>query len=341
MYRYIGNKTIVLDRLMPILLQDTVRGSVVADLMCGTASVSNALKLAGMRVVAGDLMTFAVNHAKSRLLLSEQPDFSSLSFSYSQLIDLLNNLQPRDGYFWREFSDGGSPSNGSPPRNYLTSDNARHLDAISAQLAEWHINGEINDIECAILRNDLVLAVNRVANIAGTYGHFCAQFSRSSLNPLKLSEFTFDSNARIDHEIVQGRAEETIKRVRVDSVYLDPPYMKRQYGANYHLLETIAVGDEPIPRGRSGLRDWWPQYSDFCSKKKMPGALESIVGSGSARRYFVSYSEDGLLEVDVVCDILRKFGPITKHSFEHARFKSNRSSLPRALVEYVLEVRTE
>ncbi len=28
--------------------------------------------------------------------------------------------------------------------------------------------------------------------------------------------------------------------------YVDPPYMKRQYAANYHLLETIAKGDNPV-----------------------------------------------------------------------------------------------
>ena len=39
-----------------------------------------------------------------------------------------------------------------------------------------------------------------------------------------------------------------------DTVYLDPPYTKRQYAAYYHILETISLGDEPIVEGICGIR---------------------------------------------------------------------------------------
>ena len=41
-----------------------------------------------------------------------------------------------------------------------------------------------------------------------------------------------------------------------DTVYLDPPYTKRQYAAYYHVLETLAYGDEPEVSGVTGLRPW-------------------------------------------------------------------------------------
>ena len=39
-----------------------------------------------------------------------------------------------------------------------------------------------------------------------------------------------------------------------DTVYLDPPYTKRQYAAYYHILEAISLGDEPIVEGICGIR---------------------------------------------------------------------------------------
>ncbi|MCZ5120468.1 DNA adenine methylase [Escherichia coli] len=42
------------------------------------------------------------------------------------------------------------------------------------------------------------------------------------------------------------------KQIQCDLCYIDPPYMKRQYAANYHILETLARGDEP-----EAMRYWW------------------------------------------------------------------------------------
>ncbi|MDY5556376.1 DNA adenine methylase [Helicobacter sp.] len=33
-------------------------------------------------------------------------------------------------------------------------------------------------------------------------------------------------------------------------------YNAREYGANYHLLNTIALYDDFIPKGKTGLREY-------------------------------------------------------------------------------------
>ena len=109
-YRYIGNKS----RLTEVLLQHIKSlvppGGTIADPMCGTASVSEALRLAGYSVVAADVMTFAVQHAQVRLLLKDHPDFNDLELgSYEAVLGHLNHLQPRDGLFVREYSPVGYP----------------------------------------------------------------------------------------------------------------------------------------------------------------------------------------------------------------------------------------
>lgn len=51
-----------------------------------------------------------------------------------------------------------------------------------------------------------------------------------------------------------------------DLVYLDPPYTKRQYASYYHILETVALGDEPEVKGVAGLRPWKNLASDFATR---------------------------------------------------------------------------
>ena len=69
---------------------------------------------------------------------------------------------------------------------------------------------------------------------------------------------------------------ELIDNIDVDILYLDPPYNHRQYAPNYHLLETIALYDNPKIKGITGMRDYKNQKSEFCNKDTALQALEKI-----------------------------------------------------------------
>src|SRR4051812_46873510 len=137
MYRYIGNKTRLTHWLLSRINELAPRGGVIADPMCGTASVAEALRGSGYRVIASDLMTYAVHHARVRLLLSEAPPFHGLHLTYRQVLQRLNELLPVKGFYHREYSPDGKPLSGDGPRKYLTPANAAKLDALNAQNNEW------------------------------------------------------------------------------------------------------------------------------------------------------------------------------------------------------------
>ena len=338
-YRYIGNKT----RLLPVLI-DSIRelvptNSVVADLMCGTASVSEALRVNHFRVIASDIMTFAAHHARVRLLLSNEPNFSQLGFTgYSDIQRFLNSVQPIKGFFFREYSPDGIPDNGIYPRKYFTSENAGKIDAISNQIGEWNSSGLLLDLENSLLRHDLVLATNRVANIAGTYGHHRSKWSPAALAPLELQRSNFLAEYRIDHIVHQGPAEEIASKVTSDLCYIDPPYMKRQYAANYHIIETLARGDNPEVFGVSGLRPWRDQYSNFCSKVKIRGAFREILTKVSSNQFLISYSEDGLLSEEELVQLFSEFGRVFSKKIPFPRFKSNSSGQGGAVNEFLFHI---
>ena len=68
------------------------------------------------------------------------------------------------------------------------------------------------------------------------------------------------------HKVFREYAEEVAHKITCDLCYIDPPYMKRQYAANYHLLETLAREDEPEAIGVSGLRPWRGSVLEFLHK---------------------------------------------------------------------------
>lgn len=338
MFRYIGNKTLVVQEVLRVITKDARKGAIFCDPMTGTGSVSEGLARLGYLVIASDSLSFPAMHAEVRIRLKRAPAFSALGRNYSDVIKTLNELKPQFGYFTQEYSELGKPKNASKPRLYFSGLNAQKIDSISSQINEWESRGDLTNSEIKLLRHDLIMAVNRVANIAGTYGHYRSTFSKAALAPISLSTTSFNSFARKKNTVLIGNAEDLVPNLRMDYLYLDPPYKKRQYAANYHLLETIARGDNPEAIGESGLRNWWPLYSNFCSKKKIRFAFHEILERSSFKKAFISYSEDGLLSDEEMRELLKNYGRVKRHTFTHKRFKSNKSILSNSLNEFIYEI---
>ena len=320
-YRYLGNKSRLVDVIVGAVEEVLPAGGTVADPMCGTATVATALARAGFTVTAGDELSFPVLHARVRLLLGEIPAFTALG-GYESVRAGLNAAAPRRGFFHREYSDEGSPRNGCRPRAYFTGDNARRIDAIRATIRSWWARGLLSPAERDLLLHDLILAVNRVANIAGTYGYYRSSWNRAAMQPLRL-EPSPPAEAVDGHAVVQGRVEDTVAGLDVDVLYLDPPYTKRQYAGQYHVLETLAVDDDPEPVGEGGLRDWYGQYSAFCSKRMVRSAFRTVLEAARAPTVLLSYSEDALVPAGEMLALLAEFGDVERREVPVARFRSN------------------
>lgn len=320
-YRYLGNKARIADWISNIVFETLGKGSTIADPMCGTATMSETFALKNMKVIASDELRFPVLHAKARLLHNQEYDFSKVASTYSNAIETLNTIQPIKGFFWNEYSDEGTPKNGTKPRKYFTGSNAALIDAIRGKIKEWRNKG-LSDTASDLLLHDLILAVNNVANIAGTYGYYRASWNSSSLQPLTLKPSQSISYP-IDHSVLQGKVEEIASKLEADACYLDPPYTKRQYAGNYHILETIAQEDEPEPVGDGGLRDWYPQSSDFCSKRRVREAFYKTIQLLNTNWVFVSYSEDGLILPDEMMELMQGHGKVKRLNIPIERFRSN------------------
>lgn len=351
--RYIGAKTKISNVIMGEIAKIASSGEIVVDLMCGTGAISLELRKKGYKVIAADVMSQASHITKVKLLLQEPPPFASTkkhiskkgqhvlvdNSGYEAIIQTLNNLQPIKGYFWREFSPDGKPENNAPPRKYFTSDNAQKIDAARSFVKMLKEENEIDEIEYSLLIHDLIMAINDVANIAGTYGHYLSKFVARANQPIKFTTTTFEGGGSEDgHKVFHGYAEELAQNIQAKLCYIDPPYIKRQYAANYHILETIAKGDEPLAAGKSGLRPWRDEYSDFCSKIKIYDAFERIITEMDCNHFLISYSSDGLLSKDQLVGLFEKFGDVRIKEYPHKRFKSRNEDANEHIVEYLFHL---
>lgn len=349
MYRYIGNKTKLIPNILDKVESMIGTDGIVADPMAGTGLVSLALRKKGYKVIASDIMTYSYHHLIVDLKIGSIPKFQGLlskgivkaDDTYGNVIDYLNNLQGIRGFFFREYSPDGKPENGSHSRKYFTTDNAMKIDAIRLAINNWKDGKLISPNEESLLKHILILAVNDVANISGTYGYFLSSFKRSSLKDIQLKKVEIEPFNPDGNIVMQGFAENLSSNISADLCYLDPPYTKRQYAANYHILETIARGDNPKTIGKSGLRNWWDQHSDLCTKTSGLESFNKIIQNMDCTKFIISYSEDGLFPLDQLVRNFENIGKVSVDKINYKRFRSNRSKLSRNVYEYLICISKE
>ncbi|GAB4041727.1 DNA adenine methylase [Spirosoma gilvum] len=355
-FRYIGSKEKLSDIIISEIRSVNPRAEHVIDLMAGTGQFSLALREAGFRVSAVDVMTYSYHHLNVQLHLTQPPLFEGMEqisdfhnnnnfnlFSinnYEKTLNYLNRLTPVQGYFFNEFSLKGCPSNKTKPRQYFTPENASKIDAIRLKIKSLHKNNYVNDLEHSLLLHDLIMAANDIANIAGTYGHYLSKLVKRAETPINLTPTAFSRTGKTDeHKVYLGYAESIAPQLAADVCYIDPPYIKRQYAANYHILETLAREDEPEAIGESGLRPWRDQYSNFCSKVKIRDSFDAILKHIQCQDILISYSEDGLLPIADLTEFLTAYGTVKRKDVKYKRFKSNDSQKGSTLNEYLIHVR--
>lgn len=350
--RYIGSKVKILDGVIAKIKELTPPNGHVVDLMTGTASVAAQLRQEGFKVIAVDVMTYSFHHARVKLLLDKAPPFNkctefinnySTAYSdksnYEKIIDAFNHVPPRKGYFWREFSHEGKPLHSSVSRNYFTPQNAAKIDGVRYWIKKLYKDKNLSEIEHSLLLHDLIMATNNIANISGTYGHYLSKIMGRANMPFLLEKTTFMvSGNTTGHTIMKGYAENLAKGIKADLCYIDPPYKKRQYAANYHILETLAREDNPTAIGASGLRPWRDQYSNFCTKTKIWKSFEQIFKDMDCNNFLISYSEDGLIPLPKLSNFFAEFGKVEVETLNNKRFKSNQSKLPSRITEYLIHI---
>lgn len=334
-FRYIGSKARLSEQLRTYI--GAWDRGVFVDAFCGTGAVAEIASSLNWPVTLNDHLFSSVTMAAARLIGKSEAAFESFG-GYQRAIDALNNVRGSKGFIWREYSPASLATCGIE-RRYFTEENATRIDGVRAAIARWKVDGRLNVSEERLLIADLLGAVNRCANIAGTYGCFLSKWTSQSKTRFALQARALKEVAS-PVDVVVG----DVSNVPVtddDVVYLDPPYTKRQYAAYYHLLETVAAGDEPIVKGVAGLRPWKDRSSDFCYKVRALKALTQLIVNLPARKVLLSYSSEGHIEMGALESALTDVGDISVTALQDVgRYRPNlqASATASEVTEYLIVI---
>lgn len=336
-FRYIGSKARLIEELAEHIGKPSASDGKFVDAFCGTGVVAETAMKLGWPVWLNDHMVSAGIISAARLTSIHEASFKYLG-GYSEVINILNDLKPIQGFIWREYSPA-SILTSDIERRYFTEENAGRIDAIRMQIDLWKKAELINDAEERLLIADLLSATNRVANIAGTYGCFLSKWQSQATNSLVI----------LPRELISQPTSvqltcDNVFNLQVNSndlVYLDPPYTKRQYAAYYHILETIAINDQPDVQGVTGLRPWQEKASDFCYRRRALSALTNLILNLNSKRILLSYSEEGHVPIEQLMQNLVKLGSVTPYKLNKiGRYRPNKTaSMTRSTVrEYLIVI---
>lgn len=180
----------------------------------------------------------------------------------------------------------------------------------------------------------LLESADKVANTASVYGAYLKNLKKSAQKQMVLESADFEINEN-EHQVFNMDANVLIKQISGDILYLDPPYNSRQYGANYHLLNTIAEYKPFVPKGKTGLRQY--KKSKYCSAVTVKEEFENLIKEANFKYIFLSYNNEGLMSTDDVKNIMQKYGHYDLAQTEYQRFKADSARFNKAdsTVEYL------
>ena len=213
---------------------------------------------------------------------------------------------------------------------YLTSENALRIDFIRNKIEEWRNKELINKNEYYYLLAALIEGVPFVSNITGTYGAYLKQWDKRAFKKFEMIRLNIIDN-NVKNQCYNKNSNDLIQEISGDILYLDPPYNERQYLPNYHLLETIARYDNPEIKGKTGIRVYNSEKSNYCIKNKVYSEMEELIKNAKFKHIIVSYNQDGLLSKNDIETILKKYGNKETYKLYEIPYKQYQNKLTKKL----------
>lgn len=311
---YIGSKFKLCDFIYQNItesIKKPLNECVFCDLFAGSGAVGRAFKNKVQKLIANDLEYYS-------FVLNKNYIQNTKKLAIEPIMQDLNALQGVKGKIYQHYSLGGSKDKAFE-RLYFSDENAQKIDAIRLEIKR--LEQSISPDLYFFLLASLLESADKVANTACVYGAFLKKLKKSAKQKMELKAAEYELSPHLQNEVFNENANELIYKIKGDILYLDPPYNAREYGANYHLLNTIALYDDFTPLGKTGLRAY--QKSDFCKKASVLGALEGIIKNANFQYIFLSYNDEGLLGLQEIENLFTKYGNYKVKSKVYQRFKAD------------------
>ena len=324
---YIGSKYKLSDFIsssVKSIVGEDLSDKIFCDLFAGTGVVGRNFKKEVEKVISNDMEFYSYVLNKNYI---ENHEFLDNEIYIKEL----NETNGEEGFIFNEYSE-----NGKANRLYFSEHNGKKIDAIRTKIEFWKTEKKISSALYYFLLASLLESADKVANTASVYGAFLKKIKKTAQKELILEPAIFEINSH-SHEVYNEDSNILIKKIKGDILYLDPPYNAREYGANYHLLNTIAKYDRFTPKGKTGLRDY--SKSAFCKKKEVEKSFDDLIKNANFKYIFLSYNNEGIMSSETIKKILSNYGKYDLLTTEYQRFradkKENRNHKASSTTEYL------
>lgn len=354
---YIGNKRALLPFLHGVFSRLAPEPSRAAflDPFAGSGAVSRLARMMGFTVGANDIehYSYVINSCHLGLAKADLAVlFTEIGGLEAVLADL-NRLPPlseEKAYISRHYAPRSTDgADWRTERLFYTRENALRIDAVRERIEEMYPG--IPEKETAFRRKMTLLApllyeAATHTNTSGVFkachrgfgGHGRDALTRIMAGIVLRPPVLIDAPAPSNVSCMD--AGDFLSRRSADICYLDPPYAVHQYGSNYFMLNSIALWDKPpvsVARGtdgrlrsKAGIRpDWSRTRSQFCYPATAFDAMRRIVQAADCRWLVVSYSDEGLIGLEELCELLAGTGSLSLSSTGYVKYPGGKQSLGR------------
>lgn len=312
--RYLGSKQRMIKFIDSVVKNNTTDIKTVADIFGGTGVVANLFRRQGKKIIINDLLYS--NYISYQTWFGDQP----VNYKYiKSLIAYLNTLQsPEENYVSRNFGN-----------KYFSVENARKIGEIRGKIDQ--LQG-LNEREYSFLLTSLLYAMDKVANTVGHYDAYRRKMDTFTPLELKVPKLNNNNN----NEIYKQDANDLVKNIQADLVYIDTPYNSRQYGDSYHLLENIMEWEKPEVKGiAKKMVDRSHIKSDY-NTVKAPAAFKDLIENINSRYILVSYNNmaqkgsgrsNAKISNEEIVSILQEKGKVSVFSTDFNAFSTGKSNI--------------
>lgn len=327
---YIGSKLSLINFIQTSVFEIAGKNNQsFCDLFAGTGIVGRHFKKLGYSVISNDLQYYS--YVLNRHYIGNNNALKFKKFPFGNIFDYLNTLVPTKGFIFDNYATGGGTD-----RLYFSDNNAIKCDSIRKEIERLFQVNYITTDEYFFLLACLLENIDKYANTASVYAAFLKKLKTSAQKNFVISPVETICSAKKQF-VFNTDANELIKNIKTDILYLDPPYNERQYASNYHLLETIAKYDNPIVSGKTGLREYKEQKSLYCRRQTVVKTFADIIRHANTKYIFLSYNNEGLMSFDEIKAIMSIRGQYGCFTQGYNRFKAdkNRKYSANSTTEYI------